>query len=71
MYVGEQVNKNRTTTTSIKNAKQINKNMPTLHYSNKLNKHLSNNCLLIVIVYAKNVNRGITDKAIVVVYIKL
>ena len=31
----------------------------------------SNCCLLIVIVYAKSVNRGITNKAIVVVYIKL
>ena len=32
---------------------------------------LSNNCLVIVIVYANCVNRGITNKAIVVVYIKL
>ena len=71
MYVGEQVNKNRTTTTSIKNDKQKQTKIYQQHYSNKLNKHLSNNCLLIVIVYAKNVNRGITDKAIVVVYIKL
>ena len=33
-------------------------------------KDLSNNCLVIVIVYAKSVNRGIRKKAIVVVYIK-
>ena len=32
---------------------------------------LSHNCLVIVTVYAKGVNRGITSNAIVVVYIKL
>ena len=32
---------------------------------------LLSNCLVIVIVYAKSVNRGITNKAIVIVYIKL
>ena len=34
-------------------------------------KDLSNNWLLIVIVYAKGVNTWIINKAIVVVYIKL
>ena len=34
-------------------------------------KDLSNNCLVIVIIYAKCINRRITSKAIVVVDIKL
>ena len=34
-------------------------------------KDLSNNCLGIVVVYAKGMNRGITNKAIVVAYIKM
>ena len=34
-------------------------------------KDLTNNCLVIVIVYAKGINRGISNKVIVVVYTKL
>ena len=34
-------------------------------------KDLSNNCLVIVIVYGNNIDSGVTNKAIVVVYIKL
>ena len=40
-------------------------------FEDPLYKDLSNNSVVIVIVYAKGVRRGITNKAIVVVFIKL